>query len=325
MAKDQYGIPQPGGNNGPYAAHKWKGINYVIPWKELMATIALAGWPEKLWGMAGAVCAAESGRNPFIYNTYKQGHFGLFQISRAAWPEFFDKSGNKGMGEMGWVSPVLNATKGYEIYRKQGWGAWEGKTDGGYLAFYSQAMLAAADLQRTTGVHGGDEKGYWTSLLSNKTFDLQLKALDVTAADIAAAANASVGGAVAGAAGATADATVSAGSEVAAAVNSQFGWLPDMWTTLTTPALWMRMGYGTLGVVLAAGGLFMILRNRPAVQKTAAAVTSAAGKVMPAAGAAKAAAGKAAGKAAPAGKPAAPKPAAPKPAPKPAAPKGGKP
>jgi len=273
VAKDKYGIPQPGGNNGPYAAHKWKGINYTLPWQELMASIALAGWPQDKWGMAGAVAAAESGRNPFIYNTYKQGHFGLFQISRAAWPDFFAESKDGGMD---WVSPIRNAEYGYKIYKKQGWGAWEGKTNGGYLAYYPAAMEAAANLQRKTGVHGGDEKGYWNSLISQKTFGYMLKALDVSGADIAAVANQGLGEAIAGAADATAQGTVDSGAAVAASVKDTFGWLPDLWTTLTTPAIWMRFAYGLTGVVLVGGGLFLIVRNRPAVQKTAAAVKKAA-------------------------------------------------
>jgi hypothetical protein len=266
--KDKYGIP-PGGNTGAWTAHNFAGISYALPWREVMAAVALGGWPEHLWGMAGAVCAAESSRNPFIYNTYKMGHFGLFQISRSDWPEFFSESVNDGMS---WIYPSLNAKKAYEIYKKQGWGAWEGKTNGGYLAYYTQAMLAAADLQRKTGLHGGDEKGYWDSLRSDKTLSMLMKAANVSAADIAKAANQSLGEAVAGAANATADGVVSAGGDVAAAVSDTFGWMPDLWNAITTPALWMRMGYGALGVVLVGGGLFMIVRNRPAVKSAAATI-----------------------------------------------------
>lgn len=271
MANDKYGIP-PGGNNGPFIAKKWKGITYTLPWQELMACIALAGWPQDKWGMAGAVAAAESSRNPFIYNTYKKGHFGLFQISRAAWPAFFDESKDGGMD---WVSPIANAQQGYAIYKKQGWGAWEGKTNGGYLAFFPQAMTAAADLQRKTGLHGGDEKGYWNSLVSQKTFSLILKALDVSGADIAAVGTAGLGEAIGGAADATASGVVDSGAAVASAVNDTFGFLPDLWKALTTPALWMRVGYGTLGVILVGGGLFLIVRQRPAVQAAAKTVASA--------------------------------------------------
>lgn len=287
--KDKYGIPI-GGNNGPYVAKNWKGLNYTLPWSELMAAIALAGWPKDTWGKAGAVVAAESSRNPFKYNTYKLGHFGLFQVSRSAWPEFFQESKDGGMD---WVDPVQNAKKGYEIYKKQGWGAWEGKTDGGYLAYYPAAMAAAADLQKKTGLHGGDEKGYWNSLISNKTNVAILKAINVSAADLAAAAQKGLGEAIAGGAYAAADGTVSAGADAASAINDTFGWMPDLWTTLTTPAIWMRFAYGAAGVALVAGGLFLIVRNRPAVQQAASGLKSVATTVVPGGAAVKAAAAKA--------------------------------
>lgn len=281
--KDKYGIP-PGGNNGPYTAKRWAGISYTLPWRELMASIALAGWPQQLWGMAGAVAAAESGRNPFVYNTYKMGHFGLFQISRAAWPDFFTvKDGT----DLGWVNPENNAGQAYKIYKAQGWGAWQAKTNGAYLAFYPQALAAAADLDRLTQQHGQDEHGYWRSLISSKTQDLEIKAAGVSAADIAKFGNEQLGGAVAGAANATAAGVVDSGAAVASAVNDTFGFLPDLWTAITTPALWMRLGYGALGVVLVAGGLFLIVRQRPGVQRAVNVATS----IVPGGGALKAAKG----------------------------------
>lgn len=281
MANDKYGIPQPGGNNGPYAAHTWGGTSYTLPWTELMACIAMGGWPQDKWGMAGAICAAESGRNPFIYNTYKQGHFGAFQISRSAWPDFFAPNGEG----MQWCAPWANAKQAYAVYKQQGWGAWEGKTNGSYLAYYPAAMNAAADLQRKTGLHGGDEKAYWNSLISQKTFGLVLHAMGVTGADIAGVATSGLGGAIAGAADATAQGTVNAGGDVASSVNANFGWLPDLYKSLTTPAIWMRFAYGLTGVALVAGGLFLIVSHRPAVQKTA----KAAMTVIPGGAAAKAA------------------------------------
>lgn len=272
--KDKYGIP-PGGNNGVYGVHKWAGIDYTLPWQELMGAIAWGGWPQKDWATAGAVAAAESSRNPFIYNTYKMGHFGLFQISRSAWPDFFAASNAN--GGMGWCAPNLNAQYGYKIFQQQGWKAWSSYTNGSYLAYLPAAKAAANHLVATTGVHGGDEKGYWASLASQKTITLYLKAVGVTAADIAGVATSGIGTAITGAANATADATVSSGGDVASSVNAQFGWLPDLWTELTTPALWMRVGYGALGIILVAGGLFMIVKNRPVVQKAA----SAAMNVVP--------------------------------------------
>lgn len=264
--KDKYGIP-PGGNNGIYAVKNWAGINYALPWTELMAAIAWGGWPQKDWATAGAVVAAECSRNPFKYNTYKMGHFGLFQISRAAWPDFFAASSPN--GGMGWVAVNLNAQYGYKIFQQQGWKAWSSYTNGSYLAYLPAAKTAANHLVATTGVHGGDEKGYWLSLISQKTFTLELKAMGVTGADLAGVATSGLGTAIAGAAEGTAQGTVTAGATVADSVNQQFGWLPDLWTELTTPALWMRVGFGALGIVLVAGGLFMILKQQPAVQNAA--------------------------------------------------------
>lgn len=297
MANDKYGIP-PGGNNGVYSVKKWKGIDYALPWKELMASIALGGWPPELWGMAGAVAAAESSRNPFIFNTFKKGHFGLFQISRSAWPDFFAESNQGGLA---WCSPILNAGQGYKIYKQQGWGAWQAKTSGAYLAYYPQAMNAAADLEKVTRVHPGDEKGFWNSLISKKTIGYMMKAAGVSGADFADVANQGLGEAIAAGAGGTANATVDTATAVADSVDANFGWLRDFWVSITTPALWMRLAYGSTGVLLVAGGLFLIVRNRPAVQKTAAAVKTAATTVVPAGKVANAA------KAATAAKTAAPK------------------
>jgi hypothetical protein len=261
VAKDKYGIPQPGGNNGVWTAKRWAGINHALTWEETMAILAIGGWPRALWGMAGAVLAAESGRNPFIYNTYKQGHFGLFQISRSAWPEFFAPGGNG----MNWVNPALNAQKGYEIYKKQGWGAWEGKTNGGYLAYYPAAMTAAASLGRKLQVHPNDEKAFLQSLVTKKTFGYLLKASGVSAGDIAGVANEGLADAIAGAANATAEGTVAAGGAVANTVSDMF--ITDLWQTLTNPGVWMRIAYGVTGAALVIGGLMLVVRSSPAMKK----------------------------------------------------------
>lgn len=274
-AKDKYGIPV-GGNPGPaYVPKKWQGLNWTLTWEEMMAALYLGGWPQTLMGTAGAVSAAESSRNPFIYNTLKRGHFGLFQIGREQHPEFFSPNGDG----MQWVSPVANAQKGYEIYKSQGWGAWSAKKSGAYLAYYPAAMEAAANFQRKMGLHGGDEKAWAESLFRKGTTDRILGAYlaGVPEKDLnkGVIGKQLLSGIVAGAKG-TAQGVVDSGDAVATTVNDQWGWLPDIWTALTTPALWMRFAYGLTGVVLVTGGLFLIVRNRPAVQKTAAAVKKAA-------------------------------------------------
>jgi hypothetical protein len=268
--KDKYGIPT-SGNPGPgYVAKKWKGVNWTLSWREMLAAIYLGGWPRELWGMAAAVSAAESSRNPFIYNTLKKGHFGLFQISRSAHPAFFGGSGE----DMTWVSPAANAKEGYSIYKSQGWGAWSAKTNGAYLAFYGQALTATADFAGDLGKQS-DKKGWAESQFRQGTKDRVVSAYiaGVPDKDInkGAIGKQLLGGIIAGAGGA-AEGVQESGAAVAETVDSEFGWLPDLWASLTTPALWMRLGYGALGVVLIAGGLFLVVRNQPAVTKAASGV-----------------------------------------------------
>jgi hypothetical protein len=286
--KDKYGIPK-GGNPGPgYVAKKWKGLSWQLSWEEMIAAVYLGGWPKNYWGTAAAVAAAESSRNPFIYNTLKRGHFGLFQISRSAHPEFFTPNGEG----MQWVSPVASAQKGYEIYKDEGWGAWQAKTSGAYLAFYPSAMEAAANFERKMGLHGGDEKAWAQSLFRKGTTDRILGAYVAGIPEKDIKANQGLlgkqllSGIVAGAKG-VAEGVTASGDAVASTVNSEWGWLPDLWSALTTPALWMRLGYGVLGIGLIGGGLFLIVRNQPAVQKTAQTVAS----VVPGGAALKAAKG----------------------------------
>lgn len=263
MAKDKYGIPAEG-NTGAWAAHSW-GKPYQLSWEETIASVALGGWPQDKWAEAAATAASESGRNPFIYNTFKKGHFGLFQISRSAHADFFAPSGEG----MDWVTPWANSVEGYKVYKAQGWGAWEAHTNGTWLANYAQAKTAVAAYKKKAG--GNLTTAYHQKVYRMKTRQAVVDALAAGGAFNAVAADAITGGVAAGAAGA-AGGVVDAGAATAASINDTFGWLPDLWTAITTPALWMRLGYGGLGVVLVAGGLFMILRERPAVKKAASTV-----------------------------------------------------
>lgn len=278
--KDKYGIPLKGNPGPAYIAKKWQKLNWVLTWEETIAAVALGGWPKTHWGKAAAVCAAESSRNPFIYNTLKRGHFGLFQISRSAHPEFFTPDGEG----MQWVSPATNAAEGYKVFQSEGWGAWQAETQGAYLAFYPQAMTAAANFERKMGLHGGDEKAWMESMIRQSTQERVLGAYlaGVPEKDInkGAIGKQLLSGILAGAKG-TAKGVTDSGGAVASTVNDEWGWLPDLWSALTTPALWMRLGYGTLGVVLVAGGLFLIVRDQPGVQKAAKTVAG----VVPGAGA----------------------------------------
>jgi hypothetical protein len=216
------------------------------------------------------VVGAESGRNPFIYNTYKKGHFGLFQISRSAHPQFFAPGGDG----MKWIVPELNAREGYRIYQAQGWRAWEAHSKGLHLAYLAQATAASSALRQKLQRHAGDKKEFLTSLMRQETAWKLLGAAGVSEADIAGVANQGLADAIAGGAHAAADATVGIGSSVADTMGDMAQVVTGAWTALTTPAFWMRVGYGALGVVLIAGGLLLIVRDRPAVQKTAKKIAS---------------------------------------------------
>lgn len=263
---DKYGIP-PGGNDGLWTAHKWAGLNYQLTWEEVIASVALGGWPKAKWAEAAATAASESSRNPFIYNTYKRGHFGLFQISRSAHAQFFAPNGDG----MNWVNPAENAAEGYRIYQSQGWGAWQAHTSGAYVANLGQAKLAVAAFDQKAAGRSGT--AYWQSL-----YRMQTRQNILTAAAYGGALNDVVGGAVGGAIGdgaaGAAGGTVAAGGAVADTVGSMAQVVTGAWEALTTPALWMRLGYGTLGVVLVAGGLFLMVRNT-AVQTAGASVGKA--------------------------------------------------
>jgi hypothetical protein len=254
--KDKYGIP-PGGNSGAWAAHSW-GAPYTLTWDEMIAVVALSGWPQNLWAEAAATSAAESGRNPFVYNTYKKGHFGLFQVSRDAWPEFFAPNGEG----MAWINPAENAKKGYAIYKAQGWGAWQAHSEGAHLAYLGQATAAAKKI----AAHGGGT-AYLQSLIRPQTGDEIIKR---ALASNPGAVNQIIGDAIApgiqAGAEATAQATVDSGSAVASSVGDMATVVRDLWQALTTPALWMRVGYGVAGVVLVAGGLFLMVRTTATAQ-----------------------------------------------------------
>lgn len=232
---DKYGIPE-GGDAYPGKVKYLAGNKRKLSARELLRVMKEAGWPEKSRTLAAAVALAESGGSPFIYNTYKQGHFGLFQISRSAWPEFFAGGSDQ------WADPVANARKALEIKNKQGWKAWEGFTNDRYTKYNNEVAAAAMDELRGRPLGPGllgDIQEHGLSSVLGTAYE-----------------------AVSGAAETVADKT-SVGLDV----------LADAWEAVTTPAFWMRVGYGALGVVLLAGGLFLVVRNT-AVQQTV-------GKVIP--------------------------------------------
>lgn len=111
------------------------GTKKQLSWEEVVASVALGGWPESLWVKATAVVDAESSRIANIYNTYLDGHYGLFQIGKQQHPEYFKD-------DIQWVVPFMNSMFGYEVYQKEGWGAWESATNGRYSGGLIQATAA---------------------------------------------------------------------------------------------------------------------------------------------------------------------------------------
>lgn len=268
--KDKYGIPS-AGNNGLYIAKKWAGLNWALSWEEMIASVALGGWPKAKWAEAAATAASESSRNPFIYNTYKKGHFGLFQISRSAHADFFAPSGEG----MTWVNPAENAREGYRIYQNEGWGAWEAHSSGVYLTNLGQAKAAVAAFDKKAAGRTGT--AYWQSLYRMQTRQNILTAVS-SGGGLSGAAGDAIGPGVAAGAEGAAGGVVAAGDAVTSTVGDMAQVVTGFWGAITNPSLWMRLGYGALGIVLVGGGLFLIVRNQPAVQRATKTVTRVATK-----------------------------------------------
>lgn len=236
---DKYGIPE-GGDAYPGKVKYFHNNQRALTVRELLQVMKEAGWPDKSRGLAVAVCLAESGGKPFIYNTYKRGHFGLFQISRSAWPAFFEGGSDQ------WADPVANARQALKIKNEQGWKAWEGYTNDRYKKHLNDVASAELDELRGRPFGGG--------LLG----DINEHGLS----EVLGGAVDAIGDAAEGVAENTSDAL---GLDI----------LSDVWEQLTTPAFWMRVAYGLTGVVLVAGGLFLIVRNTPAVKGAVSTVAKA--------------------------------------------------
>lgn len=125
------------GDPYPGKIRYWGGTPLQLTYEEVVASLGLAGWPESLWPKAAAVITAESNRETNVYNTYLDGHFGLMQLGKQQHPELFASNDPNA-----WVNPVNNCKSGYAIYQSQGWGAWEGETNGHYGAYLLQATAA---------------------------------------------------------------------------------------------------------------------------------------------------------------------------------------
>ena len=254
-----------------YKAHTLGPV--TLSYDQVVAALALAGWPQKLWATAAAVISAESSRDCTIYNDYLQGHYGLMQIGRQQHPDYFASLSNK----YGWTDPVSNCTYGYKLYKEQGWGAWEGHSTGRYTGYLLQATVAVGNVltqikrdqlvptggvsQSTMGPHGKQAvlQSYLTPI-TQKITAIQL--LKPTVEGIATVADDSAG--VITAAG-------QASADVLKVTNLKLGSVLD-W--ITDPGAWMRIAQ-----ILVGGAVVIVAVAKiaaPAATATASAVSPAA-------------------------------------------------
>lgn len=234
---DKYGIPA-GGDAYPGKVKYYKGDKSQLQDVGIAVAVAEGGWPESLIPEAVSVVIAESGGHPSIYNTYKKGHFGLFQVSRSAWPDFFAGDSEN------WRIATRSAQQGYKIYQQQGWKAWQASR----LTHLARGREAAKDLKNLSAAKRKEYADVVGSPLGSIAD--QLPDDPTGLGDLADSL-----------------APKWAGDLVAV--------VKDAYEALTTPAFWLRVAYGGAGVVLLAGGLFLIVRNTPAAKAAA----GAAGKV----------------------------------------------
>lgn len=244
---DKYGIPA-GGDAYPGKVKYYQGDKSTLQDVGIAVAVAEGGWPEKLIPEAVSVVIAESGGHPSIYNTYKKGHFGLFQVSRSAWPDFFAGDSEN------WRIPTRSAEQGYKIYQQQGWGAWQASR----LTHLARGRQAAKDLKNLSPDKRQEYADVVGKPLGTIADQLPEDPLGLGLPDL----------------------TPQWASDLVAVVK-------DAYEALTTPAFWMRVAYGAGGMVLLAGGLFLIVRNTPA-GKAAASTAGKVASVVPAGRAVKA-------------------------------------
>jgi hypothetical protein len=229
-----------------------------------------------MWAKAAAVIDAESSRMCNIYNTYKEGHYGLMQLSKSAHPEFFK-------AQLWWIVPYMNTGYGYTVYKNEGWGAWQAASEGRFAGGLLQATAAVASVKSKRSKSKLSSTDFYASVLGNKDQWLNLVKAGVlpTLIEGAGAGIATGIGAAGSAIGDGIDASGAAvidtvgqmqSSSIMGAVQLMIGagkWLAD-------PANWLRVGQ-----VVVGGGLLLAGVSIMAKPVTSAA-TSAATSVIPA-------------------------------------------
>lgn len=218
------------------------------------AALARAGFPEDQWATGVAVGMGESSLNLAARN-HTTDSVGWLQINKKAHPDLFKnlKTGYE------WLAPDVNAQFAKKIYDgAHGWGPWEAYTgsdgkgsDGPYREYLSTGQAAAAELKKNlAGKSQADQKKYLESLV--KPYD------EVAALYYLGVGSQSVGDAVGTAGEKAGQMTVDSGAAVVGAVHDlvqEFAAISNFFQALLLPSTWIRIGAGTVGVMLIIAGM----------------------------------------------------------------------
>lgn len=218
------------------------------------AALARAGFPESQWATGVAVGMGESGLNIAARN-HKTDSVGWLQIRKPAHPDLF-KNLDTGYE---WLSPDVNAQFAKKIYDSaHGWGPWEAYTgpdgkgsDGPYRKYLPTGEAAAAELKKNlAGKSKADQDKYLLSL--TKGYD------ELAAIYYLGVGTKAVGNAVGDAGEKAGQMTVDSGNAVVGAVHDlvqEFAAISNFFQALLLPSTWIRIGAGTVGIMLIVAGM----------------------------------------------------------------------
>ncbi len=236
-------------------------------YEEVVAALALAGWPTGQWATAAAIVNAESSRNLTAQNA--SGAYGWMQILKSAHPTLFQ--GFPDDDPFWWAEPITACTMGLKVWQGQGgsFEPWTTYNSGAYRLYLTAASQAVTEVQAAAAKAATLKDGY-TAILkpleSQVAGILELGALAGTLGDLQSTLN--------GVAAGTGQAVVSTGATVASTL-SWTGLLEGFLGDLTKTGTWVSVAYIVGGVVLLLVVLVQALKSSSAVQSAAAIATKA--------------------------------------------------
>lgn len=235
---------------------------------QVVAALALAGWPKDQWATGAAIAMAESTNNPTAVNP-QSGAAGLWQILPSAHQDLFKKLPKPD----DWKDPFVNAFMALQVWKGRGskWDVGGWATYGGHV--YNQALPAA---QAAASQLSQQLEQAGSTTAQHQILGDILKPVDPLVAQAMALAGAGqdvlkgiAGGAstLGGVISATGPAVASSVFQWPAEITSFFstaaddlGKLGGFFSNLFNPATYVRTGAGLIGIIfLIMGiiGLFM--------------------------------------------------------------------